>query len=91
MRIAIFLAGFVFLAACTTPDPAVKIETVEVVREVQKPCPADRPARPAPIGDLPTNLEALAAVLGAKLAEYSDPGRYTDRVEAILDRCVESE
>lgn len=85
-----FILGALSLSACaTTEDPPVRIETVTVIEEVEKPCPANRPARPAPIGELPTDLVALAAALGAKLAEYSDPGKYADRAEAIMDRCTE--
>ena len=88
-RLSIIAAALVTLNACaTTGDPTVRIETVTVIEEVEKPCPAERPARPAPIGDLPTDLIALAAALGAKLAEYSDPGKYADRAEAIMDRCT---
>jgi hypothetical protein len=76
------------VAACAHVDPPVKIETVEVVKEVQKPCPGEKPERPAKIGVLPTDLAALAALLGAKLAEYSDPGKYADRADAIMDRCL---
>ncbi len=76
------------LGACASPDGPVRIETVEVVREVQKPCPAELPVRPAKIGALPTDLAALAATLAAKLAEYSDPGKYADRADAIMARCT---
>ncbi len=76
------------LTGCSTMQGPVEVETVTVVKETQKPCPAERPVRPAKIGTLPTDLVALVAVLGAKLAEYSDPGKYADRAEAIMDRCT---
>ena len=89
IRKLILSAAMLALAACaTTGDPPVRIETVTVIEEVEKPCPATRPTRPEPLGELPSNPIALAAVLGAKLAEWADEGRYGDRVEAILDRCT---
>lgn len=84
---AFALIALLALAACKTTSPNVRIETVEVLREVTKPCPGQRPARPAPIGVLPGDLAQLAAVLGAKLAEYAAPGKYADQSEAIFDRC----
>jgi hypothetical protein len=86
MRI-IALIALLALAACKTTAPEVRIETIEVLREVTKPCPGTRPSRPAPIGVLPGDLGALAAVLGAKLAEYAAPGKYADQADAIFDRC----
>lgn len=82
-----YLLAPVALAACAT-ESATRIETVEVVKEVQRPCPGERPARPAKIGALPIDLAQLAAVLGAKLAEWSDPGKYADQADAIFDRCL---
>ena len=76
------------LAACATTQPATKIETVTVIKEVQKPCAVEKPARPAPTGALPTNLEALAATLGAKLKEYVAPGGWADKAEAAIDECI---
>lgn len=87
---AALLIPAAMLTACAS-DPPVRIETVEVVKETQRPCPGERPARPAKIGTLPTDLAQLVAVLGAKLAEYSDPGKYADRAEAIFDRCLTTE
>ena len=77
------------LAACAkTPPPAVEVRTVVKTVEVQKPCAVTIPARPAPLpAVLPTNAVQLAALLGAKLAEWSGPGKYGDRAEAALRRC----
>lgn len=77
----------VALIGCSHPEPGVRIETVEVVREVQKPCPAERPERPKPLGNLPVDAVALAATLAAKLAEYSGEGKYADRAETFFDTC----
>ena len=89
-RLSITVAALALLNACAgDPDPVVSIRTVEVVREVEKPCPAVRPDRPAVIGTFPTDLEALAAVLASKLEEWSGEGQYGDRAEAIMNRCTE--
>lgn len=86
-RIFIVLSLAAALAGCKTTGAATRTEYVEVLREVPKPCPGKRPARPAPLGVMPTDLAQLAAILGAKLAEYSAPGQYADQAEAIFDRC----
>lgn len=87
----LLLSASFLVAGCATVDetPAIEIRTVEVVVEVEKPCPGSLPARPAPLErPLPTDLGQLALVLGAKLAEYSDPGNYADRADALMARCV---
>lgn len=70
------------------PPPAVRVETVEVVKEVQRPCAGTIPARPAPLGVLPEDARALASMLGAKLVEYAGPGKYADRADALMARCA---
>jgi hypothetical protein len=87
MKKLILIIAALTLAGCPKDPPNVRIETVEVVREVPKPCPGVRPPRPALIPILPGDLAQLAAVLGAKLAEYSAPGNYADQADAIFDRC----
>lgn len=74
-------------AMCGTAEPGIEIRTVEKVVEVQKPCPATAPVQPAPIGPLPSDANALAAVLGAKLLEYVGPGKYADQVAAYVRAC----
>jgi len=76
-----------FIAACSHSEPGVRIETVEVIKEVQKPCPGPRPERPAPLKNPPSDAVALAATLAAKLAEYAGQGGYADRAESIFDIC----
>jgi hypothetical protein len=94
------LAPAVLLAGCAarTPEPEIVLEqpepaetpaaeTVEI-REVPRPCRATRPKRPEPLPDnLPSHPVALAALLGAKLAEYSAPGKYADQAEAYFRTC----
>lgn len=75
------------ITACSTPEPGIEVRTVEVVREVQKPCPGTVPVRPAPLGPLPADALALAATLGAKLAEYAGPGKYADQASAYFASC----
>lgn len=94
-RIARFPAVLALLStalvntACATPaPPGIEVQTVTVYRDVQRPCPVTKPVRPAAIGKLPTDLQALAAVLGAKLAEWSQPGGYGDRAEAAIETCT---
>lgn len=84
--------GVISLAGCassSTIRPAVEIRTVERVVEVQLPCSATVPARPAPLAKpLPTDAIALSALLGAKLLEYSGPGGFADRALASLSICT---
>lgn len=77
------------LTACAHDQPGVQVKTVEVVKEVQRPCPGTKPERPAPLArPLPTDLAQLAALLGAKLAEYAAPGKYADQADTLIDRCL---
>jgi hypothetical protein len=95
------LAMAVLLAGCAarTPEPEIVLEQPEIaetqlaeetieVREVPRPCTARIPNRPDPLpSNLPTHPVALAALLGAKLAEYSAPGKYADQAEAYFRAC----
>lgn len=84
-------AGFV-LAACATPEPAVEIRTVEVVREIQRPCiaPGELPERPGAMPrPLPRDSRQLSAVLAQALLRWAGPGGYGDRAEALLEACAE--
>lgn len=79
------------LAACgaNCPPPAVEIKTVEVIKEVMRPCPVTIPQKPGALArPLPTDTAALAALLGAKLAEWAGPGGYGERAEAALKTCT---
>lgn len=78
-----------FLAGCAHDQPGIQVRTVTVDRIVQRPCPGTKPERPAPLAKpLPTSLEALAAALAEKLAEYALPGGYADKADAIMTRCL---
>lgn len=78
------------LAACQTAEPGIEVRTVEVVREVQKPCPGTPPVRPGPLGPLMATAEAALAQTLAKLAEYSAPGQYADQADAYVEACPPS-
>ena len=90
MRLIYAIPLVFFLTACaTTPEPGIEVRVVERVVEVQKPCPGEKPERPAPLErPLPTTFEQLAAVLAAKLAEYAAPGMFADQADAIMVRCL---
>lgn len=90
------------LTACSTTKGGEEVETVapseeeaeaepEIVTEVrtvERPCRAAVPKRPDPLPDtLPSHPVALAALLGAKLAEYSAPGKYADQADAYFKAC----
>lgn len=83
----IIFALLVSLSACSHSEPGIEVRTVEVVKEVQKPCPGTPPVRPEPLGPLPTDMRALIAALGAKLGEYTLPGKYADQAEAYVRAC----
>lgn len=88
MRFA--LPAILLLASCAAKPapPAVMVKTVTVTREIQRPCAVTRPARPAPLGVLPTSLARLSSLLGAKLAEWSGPGGYGERADAAIATCT---
>lgn len=74
-------------AMCETRDPGIEIRTVEVIKEVQKPCPGTVPTRPDPLGALAATSEGALAQVLAKLAEYSGDGQYADQAEAYFETC----
>lgn len=85
----LILPSLILLSACTHEQGPVRVQTVEVVKTIQAPCPGVKPERPAPLErPLPTDANQLAALLAAKLGEWSLPGMYGDQAEAIMDRCL---
>jgi len=76
------------LAACHHTQPGVEIRTVEKIVEVQRPCPATAPERPAPLGELPEHAQQALAQALAALAAYSAPGMYADQAEAWFSACA---
>lgn len=80
------------LVACKTtpvrPEPGVRVDTVEVVRETQHPCAVTIPVRPKPLSPLPADVVAALAIVGAKLAEWSGPGGYGERADAAIATCA---
>ncbi|QDP53723.1 MAG: hypothetical protein GOVbin7759_10 [Prokaryotic dsDNA virus sp.] len=87
----LFMIPIALLAACQNPEAGIEVRTVEVVREVQKPCPGTPPVRPTPLGPLMATAEAALAQALAKLAEYSAPGQFADQAEAYVEACPPSE
>jgi hypothetical protein len=86
---AILLLGAAGCAKPNSTPSAVEVRVVEKLVEVQRPCPATKPDRPAPLPrPLPTDSVQLAALLGLKLAEWSAPGGYGDRASAVMDLCI---
>jgi hypothetical protein len=71
-----------------TPPPAVRVQEVVRTVEVQRPCNVTVPTRPRRLGALPSDAVALAAVLGAKLAEWSGAGGYGERADRALRECT---
>ncbi|SNT19196.1 hypothetical protein [Sphingopyxis indica] len=89
MRCRVFsIAAALALAGCAHEQAGVRVQTVEVVKEVQVPCPVEVPARPAPIGALPSDARDALRIVGAKLLEYAGPGAYADRADAALRICT---
>lgn len=83
-----WLVCSLFLLAGCAHQQGVRVETVEVVKEVQRPCPASKPDRPAPVGALPSNARDALRIVTAKLLEYVGPGGYAERAEKAIDICT---
>lgn len=92
MRRTLIASLALALVACgTTPEPGIEVRIQRVPVEVLKPCPAEVPVRPGPLGALdPDPVIALAQSL-ATLAEYSGPGKYADKAEAYFETCPPAE
>lgn len=92
MKFAV-VASAIFVVGCaTTPKPCPpsipKVETVEVVREVQKPCAVSEPTKPSPLTKpLPSKSDALIAILTQKLLQWAGPGGYGERASQAIETC----
>lgn len=87
----IIIAAMLLLSGCATTSPqAVEIRTVEVIKEVQVPCPATAPARPDTINPnaLPPNAVDSVRLLFARLLEWQGSGGYADKAEAAIEICA---
>lgn len=78
-------------AMCEHSEPGIEVRTVEVVKEVQAPCPGTVPDRPKPLGPLKPSVEAALAQALAKLAEYSAAGQFADQAFAYFEACPPAE
>jgi hypothetical protein len=90
MRIAVLVAAALSVAACAG-DPVVRIETVEVVRETQRPCPVVAPVRPdaLPVATLPRDARDAVRVVYARLLEWAGAGGYGDQADATIRLCAD--
>lgn len=86
------LATGLLISGCATDGgspPAVQIRTVEVVKEVPRPCPVKAPPRPPAMSrPLPSDAIALAAALALQLSLYTAPGGWADKMTSALDKCL---
>ncbi len=83
------LAVMLALSACTTPQPGIKVEYREVLKEVQRPCPVTKPVTPAPLArPLPADPARLLDLVVAKLTEWAGPGGYGERADAAIETCT---
>lgn len=85
------LIFLVALPACATTEPAIKVEYREVLKEVQRPCPATKPTKPKSlVRPLPKDAGRLVDLLVAKLTEWAGPGGYGERADSALDTCTKA-
>jgi hypothetical protein len=86
------MASFLFFAlpGCgPRPEPGIRVEYREVVKEVQRPCPVERPERPKPLDrPLPKSSGRLVDALTAKLAEWAGEGGYGEKADQALAKCT---
>jgi len=77
------------LAGCANGPRPVEVRTVEVYREVLRPCPVTAPDRPDTMTatDLPPDARDAARVLAARLLQWQAPGGWADQVAALLAIC----
>jgi hypothetical protein len=89
MRRLFMIAAVLSLAGCAAAsNPGIEIRTVTVTKEVQRPCAATAPTRPAATGSLPAQAADAVLVLGAKILEWAGEGGYADRAEAAIAECT---
>lgn len=75
------------LSGCAT-TPAIDVQIQERLVEVQRPCPASAPDRPAHIGTLPDDARDAARVLAARVLELQGAGGLLDQLYAALAICT---
>lgn len=70
----------------------IEVRTVEVIKEVQVPCPVALPPRPATIlpSGLPEQAQDAVSALYAALLQWQGDGKYADQAEAALRICTEA-
>lgn len=93
-KISLLIAAALLLAGCAGREerPQVRIEYQDRLVEVVKPCPAEKPERPAKLArPLPGTPAQLIDVLVAKLTEWAGPGGYGEKADAVIDACVKGQ
>lgn len=82
----------VALAGCgsKTLEPAIEIKTVEVIKEIQRPCGVAKPTRPVELKRVDVLSIATDAVrqIYARLQEWQGHGGYGDQASDALDICI---
>lgn len=70
----------------------IEVRTVEVIKEVQVPCPVALPPRPKTIlpSEIPEQAQDASKALFASLLQWQGPGKYADKAEAALRICTEA-
>ena len=85
----LIIAVGLLLVACSTPQPGIEIRTVEVLKEVQRPCPVVKPKQPGKLArPLPADPARLIDLLLAKLTEWAGPGGYGERADTAIETCT---
>jgi hypothetical protein len=86
------VAATLLLAGCgadhvDSAGTRVVYQTVE--KEVPRPCPVTKPAKPAPLArPLPADPARLIDLLAGKLLEWAGPGGYGERADAAITTCT---
>jgi hypothetical protein len=93
-KTALLILPALLLAGCfgRNEPPRVRVEYQDRLVEVTKPCPAEKPERPAKLArPLPDTPAQLIDVLVAKLTEWSGPGGYGDKADAVIEACIKGQ
>lgn len=93
-KTVIAILPVLLLAACAgrNEPPRVRIEYQDRLVEVTKPCPVEKPERPAKLArPLPETPAQLIDVLVAKLTEWAGPGGYGEKADAAIEACVKGQ
>jgi hypothetical protein len=93
-NLSVVIVSALLLTGCFGKDepPRVRIEYQDRLVETVKPCPAEKPERPAKLArPLPGTPAQLIDVLVAKLTEWAGPGGYGEKADAVIDSCIKGQ